>query len=128
MAELSVEDLTCQECGKVAKSKAGLVAHSRRHEKTEASPPPSVVQPEGGGNAPLTKIYTSPHSKSLRIVFDKSGWERINTPTGVQQLVHEGYTIEFDRGKFKTSDPKIIEFLDNYRGGRFPVICLADMK
>jgi len=124
----------CPICGKVFKDGRGFAVHVANCEKLKnvekgTSPPPSRL--EGEIAAPplsATVEYRSPRVKGLRIVVSPTYYNQVETPTGTRVIPVKGKTAEFKDGVFRTSDPEIIKYLNQYSDARYPVVNMTEMR
>jgi hypothetical protein len=85
-----------------------------------ASPQPSV---EG------KVIFVSAMSPGLTVVIRPESRGFINTAAGSISAVLPGLRVHFNKGILETSDPEVINYLDNiYKDNRFPITNLTKQK
>ena len=116
--------IKCTKCEREFKDNRGLAAHVRFKHSEESRPPlPDTVASEGVKEVDPLVVFTSPRSMGLRIIVSKSYWTEVKTPGGSHREVIPGKTAEFVEGVLRTTDPEIIDFLENrYESKRYPVV------
>lgn len=97
-------------------SKAGpyeqraLNNHLRKHQPKEEK-----VEVHEISKAPAVEgevSFYSPRLPFIQIVVVPSEWRLVEGPAGAKQYPVEGITVEFDNGRYVTSNPKIIAYLE----------------
>lgn len=112
MAELK----TCEVCGGQFKN---LGVHAKKH---------GVVEPSSATAVTPSK-FLSPRSRDLCVVIKPIEWTMVATPAGSRQMQTAGKKVQFVNGEVTTSDPEIIEFLEEtYKDARFPIISCRKMQ
>jgi len=120
----------CKPCNKEFKNQGGLNLHNRKHaapKDVKVPPLRPVVEVGVERNDPTKVLFYSPKSPNLTIVVKPEYWARVETPGGEQSFKVAGKTVEFLEGRFSTSDPEIIAYLETIYNslpgsGRFPVV------
>lgn len=137
--------VNCTICPKEFKNQGGLNLHMRSHRvlpkiedvlaavESRAVPldSPILSKPPTG---PEQVTFYSPIRPYLNIVVrpEMKGTKQIPSSNGgtidIIDIV-PGITVEFDAGKYFTSDPVIIDYLENkYANQRFPIMSSRQMR
>lgn len=128
--------IKCELCNREFKDNRGIRLHKCVGADTR---PPTASAPEGEAKvSPSVKkdgryvIYRSPRVRDLRIVVTPSFNKIIDGPAGSYITRVQGKTAEFRDGVFRTNDPEIIEYLNQYsqkkENGRYPIISMDEIE
>lgn len=126
---------TCGVCGKITKNQGGMNLHMKRHNRvpvvtnaTIANETEVIVKTQSRPSAIKAEIVTflSPRAHGMTLIVTPDYWTTIDTPGGQKQTMIKGKTVEFENGIYRTTDPEIIEYLEQVYADkadpRYPVI------
>ena len=122
-------------CNYAGRNQGALNLHTKKHTrlaaKAASKPTTGDVSPlkpvEVIGSAevitPTTRVFYSPKALSMVITVKPEYWGVKSTPAGDIRTKVEGKYVQFERGRFATEDPEIIDYIEKtYRDPRFPIL------